>query len=619
MPLYTKLPKSIDEVDVIIAGGGTAGCVVAARLADADPKLSILVIEGGSNNQMPSIEYPACFLSHLNPETKTNLFYFTKKAPGVGDRELLVATGGVLGGGSSTNMMTYSRPQRSDWDSWNTPGWSADEIIPYLKKQHETYHGKDEKGVHGHDGPIKVSDGTYVSTRIRDEFAAAAEAMGWSNVDDLSDMDSINAVWRAKRFETPDGKRQDAATCYLHPRLQDGKHPNLHVLVETQVQRILFDENKRAVGVEFRPNPLFHAGEDANKASPLRSVKARKLVVASAGAINTPSLLERSGLGDPKVLDRAGVPLVAELPGVGDGYEDHQLLGYPYLNNLSMTDTLDGLVFGRMGKHEDLIKENNKMMGWNGKEMQSKIRPTDDEVAALGPEFQAAWDGEYKNHPDKPLALLDVNGGFPADPRLATGDPCLAVTAFTVYPFSRGHLHITGPGLDDPVDFESGFFADPGQLDIKKHIWLYKKRREVMRRMPAYRGEMMGDATMGGDEAEFHPPFAADSPAALVRLGENDPPIPRDAPAIQYSAEDDAVLEKWLRKHVGTTWHSLGTCKMLPREQGGVVDPGLGVYGVRGLKIANMSIAPRNVSANTCDTALVIGEKAADMFIKESS
>ncbi|KAK8054225.1 hypothetical protein PG996_013526 [Apiospora saccharicola] len=196
-----------------------------------------------------------------------------------------------------------------------------------------------------------------------------------------------------------------------------------------------------------------------------------------------------------------------------------------------------------------------------------------------------------------------------ADPRLAPKTPCLAVTAFTVYPFSRGHIHITGPKLDDPVDFESGFFADPSQLDLKKHMWLYKKQREVIRRMPAYRGELAGVKTPADEMVEFHPPFAADSPAALVKLGDDDAPIPRGAPAIQYSAQDDAVLEKWLRGHVGTTWHSLGT--------GGVVDPELGVYGVQGLKIADMSIAPRNVSANTCDTALTIGEKAADLFIKE--
>ncbi|KAK8085726.1 hypothetical protein PG997_006997 [Apiospora hydei] len=503
MPLYTKLPETIGEVDVIIAGGGTAGCVVASRLADADPEMSILVIEGGSNNQMPTVEYPACFLSHLAPDSKTNNFYMTKKAPDAG-------TG------------CSSRPQRSDWDAWNTPGWSADEMIPYLKK-HETYYGNDDKGLHGHDGPIGVSDGTYISHRIVDEFAAAAEAMGWPKVDDPG-LGSVNAIWRLKKFIGPEGKRQDAATCYLHPRLRDGKHPNLHVLVESQI------------------------------------------------------------------LDRAGVPLVADLPGVGTGYEDNQMLGYPYLNNLSLTDTLDGLVFGRMGSHKELMKSNHKMMGWNGQEMQSKLRPTDAEVAALGPEFQKAWDRD-----------------FPTDPRLATGDPCLAVTAFTVYPYSRGQVHITGPNLDDPVDFETGFFADPDQLDIKKHIWLYKKQREAIRRMPAYRGEM----------ARFHPPFAADSGTALVELAADAAPIPRDAPETQYTPEDDAVLEKWLRENVGTTWHSLGTCKMRPRDQEGVVDPELGVYGVQGLKIADMSIAPRNVSANTCDTALAIGEKAADLFIKE--
>ncbi|KAK7943947.1 uncharacterized protein PG986_013060 [Apiospora aurea] len=503
-----------------------------------------------------TVEYPAFFLSHLAPDSKTNNFYMTKKAPDAGDRMLLVATGGVLGGGSSTNMMTYSRPQGSDWDSWNAPGWSANDIVPYLKK-HETYYGNDDKEIHGHDGPIQVSDGTYISHRISDEFAAAADAMGWPKVDEPG-LDAINAVWRLKKFIGPEGKRQDAASRYLHPRIQDGNHPNLHVLVESQVQRILFDENKKAVGVELRPNPSFSSGTDA---SALRSVKARKLVVASTGAIGTPSLLERSSLGETAILERAGVPLVADLPGVGRGYEDHQMLGYPYLNNLSVTDTLDGLVFGRMGSHEDLIKNNHKMMGWNGQEMQSKIRPSDDEVAALGPEFQKAWDREYKDHPDRPLALLNVIGGhsFPTDPRLATGDPCLAVTAFTVYPSSRGQIHITGPNLDDAVDFETGFFADPDQLDVKKHIWLYKKQREAIRRMPAYRGEM----------AKFHPPFAAASGAALVELAADAAPVPRDAPEIQYTPEDDAVLEKWLRENVGTTWHSLGTCKMLPRDKGG--------------------------------------------------
>lgn len=223
----------------------------------------------------------------------------------------------------------------------------------------------------------------------------------------MSDLDSVNALWRAKRFISPDGKRQDAASCYLHPRIRDGKHQNLHVLVKSQVIRILLDE-KKAVGVEFRPNPLFHP-DDTDQVS--RSVKARRLVIASCGACGTPSLLERSGIGERNVLEHAGVPVVVDLPGVGNGYEDHHLLGYPYLNVLAPTDTLDGLVLGRMGSYEDLVKNNEKMLGWNGQEIQAKVRPTDAEVAALGPEFQKAWDKEFKECPDKPLGIINVIAG----------------------------------------------------------------------------------------------------------------------------------------------------------------------------------------------------------------
>jgi alcohol oxidase len=173
-----------------------------------------------------------------------------------------------------------------------------------------------------------------------------------------------------------------------------------------------------------------------------------------------------------------------------------------------------------------------------------------------------------------------------------------------VYPFSRGHIHITGPNREDPLDFEHGFFTDACDIDLKKHIWSYKKQREVIRRMPSYRGEM----------AQCHPPFAPESKAAIVELSG---PLPADVPDIEYSADDDVVLEKWLRSNVGTTWHALGTCKMLPRNQNGVVDANLSVYGVEGLKIADLSIVPRNVAANTNNTALAVGEKAGDIFIKE--
>ncbi len=465
--------------------------------------------------------------------------------------------------------------------------------------QLETYHGEDEKAVHGRDGPVHISRGSYQSKRLEDEFVAAAAKTGWPEVHDMQDLETVNAVGRAYRYISPDGKRQDAATCYLHPLLGDGKHPNLHVLVQTQVERVLFDGN-RAVGVEYRPNPVFGGSGSGTK-----TIKARRLVIASCGACGTPPLLERSGVGAPEILKAAGVPLVAELPGVGSGYEDHHMMFYPYLNALTDSDTLDALVYGRMGSPEQLMASGHPMLGWNGQEVQGKARPTDAEAAALGDDFKSAWDREFRDRPDKPMVIFTAIAGFPGDPSLAPGGPGLAISVLSVYPFSRGHIHITGPKLDDPLDFETGIFADPGGLDVKKHQWAYKKQRAIMRRMPCYRGEV----------AACHPPFAPGSEAACIAF--NDGPLPVDAPEIQYTAEDDAVLEAWLRGQVGTSWHSLGTCKMAPRDQGGVVDASLSVYGVEGLKIADLSIAPRNVGANTNNTALAIGERAADIFIEE--
>lgn len=172
-----------------------------------------------------------------------------------------------------------------------------------------------------------MSLGTYTSHRIDQEFIAAAEKSGWPEVPDAQDLDSVNAFSKMRRYISPEGKRQDAATCYLRPRLNVEKYPNLHILVETQVTRILIDEEtKRVVGVEFRANPSFHP--DAS-VQPSRTVKAKRLVIASSGTCGTPSLLERSGLGDSEILRRAGVPVVVDLPGIGRGYEDHHLVRSP--------------------------------------------------------------------------------------------------------------------------------------------------------------------------------------------------------------------------------------------------------------------------------------------------
>lgn len=243
--------------------------------------------------------------------------------------------------------------------------------------------------------------------KSQDDFVYAAKEVGYPEIVDLQNLDSDNGVQPALRFIGPDGRRQDTAHKYLHPRLQDGKHPNLNVLVESQVVRVLF-EGKRASGIEYQPNPRFQTNITAQSGP--SSIKARKLVIVSAGALGTPLILERSGLGDPEILSRAAVPIVAEVPGIGKDYQDHHLLGYPYQTSLLPNETADAVVGGRLNVAE-LIASDASILGWNAQDVTAKLRPTDEEVAALGPEFITAWNRDFKNNLNKPLVLMALVSG----------------------------------------------------------------------------------------------------------------------------------------------------------------------------------------------------------------
>lgn len=178
------------------------------------------------------------------------------------------------------------------------------------------------------------------------------------------------------------------------------------MLVESKVVRVLLDDDKRAVGVEYTPNPDFQA-EIGPTMHPKFTVKARKLVVVSCGACGTPTVLERSGLGDPEILKKANIPVAVDLPGVGRDYQDHHLLLYPYKTNLGPHETIDRVLRNPAGRQQ-LIDSKDKVLGWNGIDIASKLRPTEDDVAALGPEFQNAWNKDFKNFPDRPLMLTGL-------------------------------------------------------------------------------------------------------------------------------------------------------------------------------------------------------------------
>ncbi|KAI1214745.1 GMC oxidoreductase [Annulohypoxylon truncatum] len=599
MGLYTELPNHVEEVDVIIAGGGTAGCVLAGRLAEAG--VSVLVVEGGPNNHdEPTIVQPLMFITHYLPINRFTTFHQSNREKQLGSRQLIEPVGGTLGGGSSVNMMVYSRVQRADFDAWNTAGWSTNEMLPYLNKI-ETYHGPGDQDLHGHQGPLHITSGTYNAPRCEEDFLAAAKRSGFPERHDLNDLDGMNGAQRAMRYISHDGKRQDTAHGYVHPLLQDGKHPNLHVLVESQVRRVLFDDNKKASGIEYKPKA---------ENLPIRTVKARKLVVVSCGVLGTPPVLERSGIGNPQILKKAGIQtLVADVPGVGENFNDHNIKLYGYKSSLNPDETIDGVQAGRVSTDE-LMRTKAKILGWNAEDVHCKVRPSPSEIASLSPAFQEAWARDFADAPSKPVAMMASVAGFPGDPSKLAPIQYFGVSAFTVNTYSRGHVHATGPEPGDRLDFATGMLTDPRGLDLEMQKWLYKKQREVVRRMDVFRGEL----------PLSHPPFSPASRAALA--GADRPeglegPLPLGKQEVAYDAEDEAVLEKWLRENVDLSWHPLGSCKMAPRDEMGVVDPLLNVYGVEGLKVVDLSIVPGSVSANTMNTACAIGEKAADIILGE--
>lgn len=257
---------------------------------------------------------------------------------------------------------------------------------------------------------MHVSDGLFRGKAIEDDFILSTKNLGYSEVQDLQDLEAVDAVASLRRFVSPkDGKRQDAAHAYLHPRLQDGNHPNLHVLVGSQVTRVILDEGKRATGVEFRQNPALMTDSTAEK--PVTGiVRARKMVVITAGTLGSPNILERSGIGNREVLQQAHVPIVAHLPGVGHGYQDHQASLYTYRADMPPEDNWESIYNGTR-QIPELLANNDEILSWNGVDASAKIRPTELEAGSLGPKFRQAWDRDFKDVPSKPLiSMILVNG-----------------------------------------------------------------------------------------------------------------------------------------------------------------------------------------------------------------
>ncbi|KAH9046728.1 alcohol oxidase-like protein [Lactarius hengduanensis] len=604
-----------EEYDIVIAGGGTAACVIAGRLAAADANLRVLLLEAGPTTYNdPAHTQPLRFLSHLAPGSRTVRAHVSHPSAALGGRTTTVASGQCLGGGSSVNFMMYSRPSASEYDDWETayhnPGWGSKDLVPLLKKI-ETYQVPGGGPTHGTDGPLGVSPGGFFSD-LAEQFLQVAQELDPDRAQKLDDADTnnletINVYTRwLKWINAETATRSDVPHNVIY--LLKDTRPNLHFLTGVHVKHVTFDDENRATGVAYGLNPLFHP--DGPKDT--RTVRGTKLVLVSAGAFGSPGILERSGIGAKGVLERVGVKQRVDLPGIGKNYQDHNVLFLEFFA-ADEAQTMDAIFRNEEGAIDVMAAE----LGKTRKEISMhkcvipcsldagiKWRPKPSEVAELGPEFQEHWDSYFANAPDKPVLWLGIGSAFTGDPTLVPRRKYFTLAIFTEHPLARGHVHIThADDVAAPADFVPGYLES--KADVQPLTWGYKFMREIARRMPHFRGE----------PPVLHPNFALGGPAAVVAHAEG--PISFDAPRIVYSEEDERALEAFARAIVATTWHSLGTCAMKPREQGGVVDARLNVYGVRGLKVADLSVAPANVSANTYGTALVIGEKAAVIIAEE--
>ncbi|KAJ6460493.1 methanol oxidase [Mycena vitilis] len=631
------------EVDIIVAGGGPAGCVVAGRLAYADPNLEVMLIEGGANNRDdPWVYRPGIYVKNMQRDginDKATFYTDTKASSYLRGRKSIVPCANILGGGSSINFQASA----SDWDDFKTEGWTAQDLLPLMKRL-ENYQKPSNSPTHGYDGPIAISNGGTIAplgllaclrfpwdSVQRYELSSLDEDLELSVVlnlqDDIQDLDTSHAseIW-AKYINRHTGRRSDAATAYVHS-VMDVQN-NLFLRTNSRVSRIIF-EGTKAVGVAYVP-----ARNRAHQGQLMETiVKACKCVVISSGTLGTPQILERSGVGNAELLKKLNINVVSDLPGVGDQYQDHYTTVAIYRAS-NETPTFDDFLRGDKEVQKELFQEwevspEKARLSSNGIDGGYKIRPTEAELKEMGPEFNKLWDTYFKDKPDKPVMFGAVVSAAYADHTLLPPGKYISMFQYLEYPASRGKIHIKSSSPYVEPDFDSGFMNN--KPDFAPLRWSYKKTREIARRMDAYRGEL----------TSHHPRFHPASPAAAkdidiqtakgilpngftvgIHMGTwHAPSETYDANKvhedIKYTEEDDEAIDDWIADHVETTWHSLGTCAMKPKEQGGVVDARLNVFGTENLKVIDLSICPDNLGTNTYSAALLVGEKGAELLTQE--
>jgi choline dehydrogenase len=528
------------EFDFVIVGAGSSGCVLANRLS-ADGNKSVAVVEAGPRDSSFWIHLPIGY-GRTMWDPKVNWKFQTEPEPQMGGRQVYWPRGRVLGGSSSINGLIVIRGQKQDYDRWadqGSSGWSWNEVLPYfVKLENNAQFGDDQ--IHGSSGPLPVSS---IDRRheLIEAFIAAGQANGVPRTDDFNGRVQEGAGYF--QLTTKNGWRMSAAAAYLRPAEKRGK---VSVLTDMQVLRVLF-EGRRAVGV------VCHTPQGT------RTIKARRGVILSAGAIQSPHLLMLSGIGPGRQLQQFGVPVLIDRPSVGQNLQDHLQFRLIYKASKAIT-TNDALrsLWGRakLGMEWLLFRRGALAIGINQGGMFARLMP-DSKTPDI--QFHVA------------TLSADMAGGKVHD------FPGFTLSVCQLRPESRGHIALAS---SDPL-------ARPL---IYANYLATEKDRDYAVKSIAFARKLARTAPL------------SDLVAAEVTPG---PEVATDADLLDFA-----------RRTGATIFHPSGTCRM-GTDEAAVVDPRLRVRGVGGLWVVDCSIMPTLVSGNTNVPAMMIAEKAADMISED--